>query len=75
MSAVSLGMQGRRVRRSTDDRDEAADIATVVLETFSEILCRTERDELGLDAVGPRHRPPGMLRVAGHEVRRRHVDV
>lgn len=31
---------------STDDRETTADIATVVLKTFSEILYRTERDKL-----------------------------
>jgi uncharacterized protein (DUF2267 family) len=57
-----------RNRLPTDDRDEAADIATVVLETFSEILYRTERDKLTAPLPKPSSgpfRPPGRNPPAG----------
>jgi len=58
-------------RLPTDDRDEAADIATVVLETFSEILYRTERDKLTAPLPKPLKRP---LQTSRPETSRREVE-
>jgi uncharacterized protein (DUF2267 family) len=58
-------------RLSVDDRDEAADIATVVLETFSEILYRTERDKLTAPLPKPLKRP---LQAPRPETSRREVE-
>lgn len=62
-------------RLPTDDREAAPEIATVVLETFSEILYRSERDRLSaplpkplahrLQAAEPEHTREKVERLTG----------
>ena len=58
-------------RLPTDDREDAAHVATVVLETFSEILYRTERDKLTAPLPKPLKRP---LQAPQPETSRRNIE-
>ncbi len=58
-------------RLFTDDREAAAEVVTVVLETFSEILYRTERDKLSAPLPKELTRP---LQATQPETSREEID-
>lgn len=56
---------------SLDDRDEASELVSAVLRTFSELLYRTERDKLGTQLAKPLSK---LLHAAKRQNNRRETD-
>lgn len=58
-------------RLSLEDRNQAADLVSTVLKTFSELLYRTERDSLGAPLTKPLS---NLLHAAKRQNNRRETD-